>query len=274
MRKSAIDLMETIRETRPQSEKLALGTIEWSTLEIRPPKPGMPNSLMVDVVCICGATRAKIAGTVLRQLAGIGASGVFNGGCKSCQKNVSHRGDNILETKPPKEVIGDCTIHWDSVRSGVGRLGKRMVVVECGGCGDTRKIRVGSVVSIVSRNTGLCMACANIRRQAEKSHLWRGGRTKTVTGYVNVRIPKDSPFISMAAATGYVAEHRLVVAQRIGRPLRSYEHVHHINRVKDDNRDENLMLVNRTDHWLITRMEKRIETLEQILADNGLSIPA
>jgi hypothetical protein len=74
---------------------------------------------------------------------------------------------------------------------------------------------------------------------------WKGGVTykRTKGNYVGpryVRCPLE--FTAMARTDGYVMEHRLVMAQRLGRCLLRTEVVNHINHDPRDNRPENLEL--------------------------------
>ncbi len=71
---------------------------------------------------------------------------------------------------------------------------------------------------------------------------WKGGRSRTPYGYIQVTLSPGDPFMTMAQSRGYVLEHRLVMARQLGRPLLPSESVHHINGIKDDNRPENLEL--------------------------------
>jgi len=66
---------------------------------------------------------------------------------------------------------------------------------------------------------------------------YKGG-TKDVNGYVMLK-KRDHP---NAQKSGYVFEHRAIMAEFVGRPIRSDEVIHHINGNTSDNRLENLEL--------------------------------
>jgi uncharacterized protein (DUF1330 family) len=67
---------------------------------------------------------------------------------------------------------------------------------------------------------------------------------KLTQGYVRIWNPEHP----MSRKDGYVPAHRIIMAEHIGRMLKTEEHVHHINGNRQDNRIENLELVHRKDH--------------------------
>lgn len=78
----------------------------------------------------------------------------------------------------------------------------------------------------------------------EKHWNWKGGRI-LASGYVFVHAPTH-PFRDKH---GYIREHRLVMEKHIGRYLTSEEVVHHENKIRTDNRIENLKLFkNKSEH--------------------------
>lgn len=87
------------------------------------------------------------------------------------------------------------------------------------------------------------------------------GKIKGKNGYVWVKICSSNFFYPMARKDGWILEHRLVVAQRIGRCLHSWEIVHHKDHVRDHNSGDNLQLVSDDRHKQITILENKIDRL-------------
>ena len=75
-------------------------------------------------------------------------------------------------------------------------------------------------------------------------------------GYITLWMP-DHP---MARRNGYLAEHRLVASQKLGRYLSPQEHVHHVNEDRSDNRPENLEVLSAREHALHHHPERQSVT--------------
>ncbi|MGE7843906.1 HNH endonuclease [Lysinibacillus sp. NPDC093712] len=80
--------------------------------------------------------------------------------------------------------------------------------------------------------------------RGESCHKWKGGRFVHETGYVFIHAPENA----MANSRGYVREHRLVMANYLGRPLERDEIVHHIDGNKENNDVSNLQLMDNSTH--------------------------
>ncbi len=89
----------------------------------------------------------------------------------------------------------------------------------------------------------LCGSCAMKGKLVGcKNPSWKGGQYITPAGYIRVLLPKASPFYEMAGKNGYIFEHRLVMAQHLGRCLDAQEIVHHKNGMRTNNELGNLEL--------------------------------
>lgn len=112
--------------------------------------------------------------------------------------------------------------------------------------------------SVVKKGIGyFCsLLCKN---KKENNPNWKGGR-KNLYGYILLRLPTHPSNVG-----GYVFEHRVIIEKQIGRYLHRWEVVHHINKKKDDNSLENLMLfANDKAHRKYTAIQEGIKPNEII----------
>jgi hypothetical protein len=143
-------------------------------------------------------------------------------------KHAIRRAGGTLRGNPaPRENKAEVETIRRLSESGMGQM---RISLEIG--------RSQSFVSRLMRRHGI----ATLRLTGERHPMWNGGRVVTPDGYVRVWVAADDPMASMKLNDGYVAEHRLVMARHLGRPLLRSETVHHINGDKTDNRIENLQL--------------------------------
>jgi len=134
---------------------------------------------------------------------------------------------------------------------GKGNAWYKYIWSACPSCGTQRWVSVYLPIRLCRKcadKAGAAKRTGKLRRDFNPN--WQGGKSQDNRGYIRILLPCDSFFYPMAIKSGYVLEHRLVVAQSLGRNLHSFEIVHHKNGNKSDNRLNNLELSSNGSHSL------------------------
>lgn len=124
--------------------------------------------------------------------------------------------------------------------------------VVCPVCKEHRWVTGNVVRSHIrqGRFTAMCKKCSHGGVYSPK---WSGGWSLTTDGYVRISIHCLTPrqlllCKGMIMNKAWVAEHRLRMAEKLGRPLTKNESVHHINGNREDNAPQNLRLMTKSSH--------------------------
>ena len=72
----------------------------------------------------------------------------------------------------------------------------------------------------------------------ESAARWNGGKSKRSTGYVFIHCPGHP----RGDSNGYVQEHILIVEAALGKSLPRHAEVHHLNEIRCDNQNSNLIV--------------------------------
>jgi len=101
----------------------------------------------------------------------------------------------------------------------------------------------------------------------EQHSQFKGELCHDGQGYLTGWLSPDDPMAAMRDKRGYVKEHRLVMARKLGRPLLSNEDVHHKNGIKIDNSPENLEL------WIVNQPKgQRVSDVAQHALELALEL--
>jgi hypothetical protein len=190
----------------------------------------------------------------------------------SPQCSSKDRSDGFMPTRPRRGDTIPCVVCGAPFYRGPGDIRrnrqlcstacsaesqrKPAVVKECGTCGKTLTLKPSQAA--IRYCSKVCEGKARTLYPLDRVHNGRPAR-KVRGGYVLLWEP-DHPNRSMK---GWQYEHRLVAEATVGRLLNSDEDVHHLNGIKDDNRPDNLQVLPKGEHSVLSAIEYRDRVLRE-----------
>lgn len=187
---------------------------------------------------------------------------MFNRICKICNKEFKIYPCRLKRNKNEGQFCSrECQGKAFRGKSNPNYRGKdtwEMVTLSCKHC--NKEFQKPRSITDYRANIRFCSKECRIQfNRGENSYTWKGVGGRHMDGYIYKSVP-NHPFKNSG---GYVAEHRLIMEAHLGRYLRKDEIVHHMNHIVDDNRIENLMLLNPSEHTKLHNSERKTNGLTE-----------
>lgn len=172
--------------------------------------------------------------------------------------------------------LGATSVEHSRYPSGQARV---VGVMPCAKCGIL--LRVDGHNALRRNFTGCCKNCngkrnilaaqnPRVKRCGSRNPKFKRGYWITREGYRELHIPRQDSrrkYCTRREGDGRIPEHRLVMSELLDRPLKRWEHVHHKNGDKLDNRAENLELLSPRVHAVVTALERENRELRILVGD-------
>lgn len=152
---------------------------------------------------------------------------------------------------------------WTVLRLGVNPKRKASIWICRCECGVEKSVIANGLVSGNSKSCGCFQKEFLAKRKGNKHPSWKGGRRIDRHGYVLVN---NSKYPGSEKKANTTAEHLVVMARYLGRPIRPGETVHHRNGIKTDNKIKNLELW-RSSHPSGQRVSDLVAWAKQLLGE-------
>ena len=148
----------------------------------------------------------------------------YFGTCEKCSKSFY----------TPATIVRFCSIHCSK---------SNKIPIKCNTC---KKTYFQIPSEIVNKKRHFCsMKCRNILYKYSGNPNWKDG--KSILPYKTIRINGKQ-----------IRRHRYIMEKKIGRKLKHFEVVHHINHNPKDDRISNLKIMTRNSHMLLHREYNKV----------------
>jgi len=169
--------------------------------------------------------------------------------CKNCGKQYELNYKQRVKRSKNHFCSRECCFKWR-------REYPRIIKYPCEYCG--KEIHTLLIYFNRAKHHFCSEICARKWYSKENSPLWKGGRQRKPSGYIITYAPQHPN-----SCNGMVYEHRLVAEKKIGRRLILGEEVHHKNKIRWDNRPENLEVMEGLKHQSFHLKQRWLEIKEK-----------